>query len=143
MKLIFAELLTIGDEVKIDTIATGTIAAIGGSIDPTTGKVAVKISVYKNSDLQNGSTVSIAFIAAKSTDTTEVTIPLAAVKMTGSGPVVFTVDSERNVLIANAVTLGDIRGEVVVVISGITNQTTIVLDARGQKEGSEVTVTNK
>lgn len=136
-------LLSVGDEVKVDKVATGTIAAIGGSIDPTTGKVAVKISVDKNPNLQNGSTVSITFVTAKSANVTEVSIPLAAVKMTGSGPIVFTVHNENSTLVANPVTLGDIRGEEVVVISGITRDTDIVLDGRGQKEGAEVTVINK
>ncbi len=136
-------LLTVGDAVRVDKVATGTIAAIGGSIDPTTGKVAVKISVDKNPNLQNGSTVSITFTTEESDNTTEVSIPLAAIKMTGSGPIVFTVDKDTNILVANPVTLGDIRGEVVVVTSGITRDTNIVLDGRGQKEGTEVTITNK
>lgn len=136
-------LIKVGDEVKIDKVAKGTIAAIGGSIDPTTGKVAIKISVDENSTLQNGSTVSVVFTTEKSSDTSEVSIPLSAVKMTGSGPIVFTVDADKNTLIANPIVLGNIRGDVVVVTEGINRDTPIVTDGRGLKEGAEVTILNK
>ena len=133
-------LITVGDTVKIDKTANGTVAAIGGSIDPTTGKVAVKISVDENTALQNGSTVSVVFTTEKSSDTSEISIPLSAVKMTGSGPIVFTVAEGTNTLVANPIVLGNIRGEVVVVTEGITRDTEIVVDGRGLKEGTEVTV---
>lgn len=136
-------LIKVGDEVMIDKVAKGTIAAIGGSIDPTTGKVAVKISVDENGSLQNGSAVSVVFTTEKSSDTSEVSIPLSAVKMTGSGPIVFTVDADKNTLIANPIVLGNIRGDVVVVTSGINRDTPIVLDGRGLKEGAEVTIETK
>ncbi len=136
-------LIRVGDEVRIDKVAKGTIAAIGGSIDPTTGKVAVKISVDENGTVQNGSTVSVVFTTEKSLDTSEVSIPLSAVKMTGSGPIVFTVDADKNTLIANPIMLGNIRGEVVVVTAGINRDTPIVTDGRGLKEGAEVTIETK
>ncbi|MES2966554.1 MAG: efflux RND transporter periplasmic adaptor subunit [Patescibacteria group bacterium] len=136
-------LIKIGDQVRIDKVANGTIAAIGGSIDPTTGKVAVKISVDENNTLQNGSTVSVVFTTATSSDTSEVSIPLSAVKMTGSGPIVFTVDADTNTLISNPVVLGNIRGDVVVVTEGINRDTPIVTDGRGLKEGAEVTIETK
>ncbi len=136
-------LIKVGDEVKIDKVATGTIAAIGGSIDPTTGKVAVKISVDENEALQNGSAVSVVFTTQKSSDTSEISIPLSAIKMTGSGPIVFTVDAEKNTLISNPIVLGNIRGDVVVVTSGINRDTPIVTDGRGLKEGTEVTIETK
>ncbi len=135
-------LIEVGDEVSVNKVATGTVAAIGGSIDPTTGKVAVKISVDENLALQNGSTVSITFVtkAKDPSVQTEINIPLSAIKMTGSGPIVFTVDSQTNILKANPVTLGNIKGDVVVVTEGITGDTMIVQDGRGLKEGTEVTV---
>ena len=133
-------LIKIGDQVKIDKVANGIIAAIGGSIDPTTGKVAVKISAEASPSLQNGSTVSVVFTTATSSNTSEISIPLSAVKMTGSGPIVFTVDADKNTLIANSIVLGNIRGDVVVVTSGINRDTPIVIDGRGLKEGAEVII---
>lgn len=138
-----ASVLSVGAEVTIDAVATGTITAIGGAIDPTTGRVAVKVSVDDAAALSNGATVNLTFkketaTAASST----ISIPLSAIKMTGSGPVVFTVGDDKK-LVAGAVTLGAISGERVVVERGLTNDTVIVVDARGLKEGQEVSVVTK
>jgi RND family efflux transporter MFP subunit len=138
-----AAVLAVGDVVTIDATATGTITAIGGAIDPTTGRVAVKVSVDDAATLSNGATVNLTF--KKETVTAEsnaISIPLSAIKMTGSGPVVFTVGDDKK-LAAGAVTLGAISGERVVVESGLTNDTAIVVDARGLKEGQEVSVVTK
>jgi multidrug efflux pump subunit AcrA (membrane-fusion protein) len=135
--------LQVGDKVTIDGTATGTISAIAGAIDPTTGKVALKVSVNENGTLQNGSTVAIAFASSKKTTATDITIPLAAVKMTGSGPVVFTVDTGASTLVAQPIVLGAISGASVVVASGLTADTAIVTDGRGLKEGEKVTVATK
>jgi len=134
--------LQVGDTVTIDSTATGTISQIAGAIDPSTGKVAIKISINENGTLQNGATVAIAFSTNKDTVAKELSIPLAAIKMTGSGPVVFSVD-ETNTLVATSVTLGAISGENVVITSGITTDSVIVTDGRGLKAGTKVTVTNK
>lgn len=135
--------LQVGDAVTIDTTASGTISAIAGAIDPTTGKVALKISVNDNSTLQNGATVAITFATTKKDKIADVTIPLAAVKMTGSGPVVFTVDGKTSTLVAQSIVLGAITGENVVITSGLTFDTTIVTDGRGLKNGEIVTVVTK
>jgi len=135
--------LQVGDMVTIDKTATGTISAIAGAIDPTTGKVALKISVNDNGSLQNGATAAIAFTSMKKTAAADITIPLAAVKMTGSGPVVFTVTASSSTLTAQSITLGAISGTSVVVASGLTPDTVIVTDGRGLKEGQKVTVATK
>lgn len=138
-----AAVLAVGDVVTIDGIATGTITAIGGAIDPTTGRVAVKVSVNDATTLSNGSTVALTFNKKVVSDESNViSIPLSAIKMTGSGPVTFTVNGEKK-LTAGAVTLGAISGESVIVETGLTPDTLIVVDARGLKEGQEVNVVTK
>ncbi len=132
--------LQVGDTVTIDGIATGTISAIAGAIDPTTGKVALKISINDNGTLQNGATVAVTFASTKKTVTADITIPLASVKMTGSGPVVFTVDSAASTLTALPIVLGAISGDTVVVTGGLTPDMVIVTDGRGLKAGQNVTV---
>lgn len=127
----------VGDTVTIDQTASGTITAIAGAIDPTTGKVAVKVSVNENTTLKNGSTVSISFVTQAAAEATTITIPLSAVKMTGSGPIAFMVN-EDNTLKGTVVTLGAISGESVTVDSGLTLDSRIVVDARGLKEGQKV-----
>lgn len=137
-----ARKLTIGDTVSIDKIATGTISAIAGAIDPTTGKVAVKIALDATSAISNGTTVAIDFSPEVEKTVTAMTIPLSAVKITGSGPVVFTVN-ENSTLQAMAVVLGPVTGSTVLITDGLTLETRIIVDARGLKEGQEVTTISK
>ena len=134
--------VAIGDRVTIDTTSTGTIAAIAGAIDPTTGKVALKISVADESSLKNGSTVSVLFTLSAVKEITDITVPLSAIKMTGSGPVVFTVSGEQT-LSPIPVVLGAISGENVVITEGVTLDSLIVVDARGLKAGEKVTMATK
>lgn len=135
-----AAVIAVGDIVSLGKTATGTVSAIGGAIDPTTGKVAVKISVTDNGEISNGTTVSINFAPETSTLVdAEIQIPLSAIKMTGSGPVVFTVSDEKT-LDAIPVTLGPVSGTDVVIESGVTRAEQIVVDARGLKAGQAVTI---
>ena len=131
--------LAVGDVVTIDSSATGTIAAIAGAIDPTTGKVALKVSVGDTTTLKNGSTVLVSFTAKSTKVDIVLIVPLSAIKMTGSGPVVFTI-GENNTLTALPVVLGAILSENVTITSGVTLDSTIVVDARGKKAGEVVTV---
>ena len=131
--------LAIGDTVTINKTATGSITAIAGAIDPSTGKVAINISVEDESTLQNGTTALITF-AAKTTETTsEISLPLSAIKMTGRGPVMFTVDGTSKELTAIPVVLGAVSGSNVLVTEGVTLDSMIVVDARGLKAGQVVT----
>jgi multidrug efflux pump subunit AcrA (membrane-fusion protein) len=131
--------LSIGDQVTIDKTSTGTITAIAGAIDPTTGKVAVNISVNSESELQNGVTALVTFAAKTESVTTEIILPLSAIKMTGSGPVVFTVDAASKELTSIPVVLGAVSGSNVLVSEGVTLESEIVVDARGLKAGQVVT----
>jgi hypothetical protein len=136
-----AEDIAVGDPVRLGDNATGTVSARGGAIDPATSKVAIKISVGENTSLTNGATVNVYFIKAVATTTQgPLVIPLMAVKMTGAGPVAFSVSSDKT-LTAHPLTLGAVRGDSVEVVNGIDKQTMIVLDARGRKEGELVEVT--
>ncbi len=133
-------LLSVGDPVSIENTATGTITAIAPAVDPSTGKIAVKISIEKTDTIENGRTVAITFGSTESQkESTEMLVPLAALKITPQGPRAFSVSPE-GVLTAHPVTLGAIRGEMVVIEEGLTLDTVIVTDARGLKEGQEVTV---
>jgi RND family efflux transporter MFP subunit len=133
-----ASKLAIGDTVTINDTSEGVITAIAGAIDPTTGKVQVKISVEKNVELSNGGTVSVTYTQTETETTDTLIIPLSAIKMTGSGPIAFEV--KDNKLAALPLTLGEISGDSVEVVSGLTFDSVIVVDARGKKEGAEVEV---
>jgi len=135
-------LLSIGDNVIINDIASGTISAIAGAVDPTTGKIAVKISIADNSGLENGTVAKITLTSTKQVNSSvipEIKIPLAAVKLLASGPVVFSVGTDLK-LIALPVELGPVTVDSIAVISGITADQQIISDARGRKAGEVVTV---
>ncbi len=138
------DLIEVGSPVLINDTVTGSVTRIAPAIDPLTGKSEVKISVDDATDLKNGSTVSLAFVRAsnRETENTTVILPLKALKMLASGPVVFSVNSE-NTLVSHPVTLGTIIGDAVVVSDGITNESVIITDARGLSEGDAVTLTQQ
>ena len=133
--------LKIGDKVMIDGKTTGTISEIGGAIDPTTGKVALKISLPNNSPLQNGATVLIEFTLNAKPVISKLSVPLSAVKLTGSGPVLFTTTSST--LEALPVVLGNVEGENIFINEGVDLDTMIVIDARGLNTGQIVNVVKK
>lgn len=138
-----ANMVAIGDTVTIDETHSGSIIAIAPAIDPLSGKKEVRISVSDDTGLENGSTVSISFAKsdpAEDSDTSEIVLPLTALKMTANGPVAFEVSPE-NLLVALPVTLGEIYGDSVVITSGLSSNSQIVVDARGLKEGEKVTIT--
>lgn len=134
------ERIAVGDIVRLNTTATGTITAIAGAVDSRTGKVAVKVSVDALSGLRNGMTVEVAFTKAADTavTTAPLTIPLSAVKLAVDGAAVFVVNN--GTLETLPVTLGPVTGDQVVVTTGLTPDTVIVLDVRGRKAGESVTV---
>jgi multidrug efflux pump subunit AcrA (membrane-fusion protein) len=138
-----ADMIEIGETVAIDETVSGIVTAIAPAIDPISGKKEVKLSVSDDTELTNGSTVSVEFKRnAESTNEAEqdIIVPLSALKITASGPVAFTISAE-NTLTAHSVVLGEILGDMVVVNEGLTPDMQIVVDARGLKEGEKVEVT--
>ncbi len=132
----------VGDTVLINDTIPGSITKIAPAIDPTTGKAEVKISVEKNAELANGTTVSISFNRKTEVKAqTKISVPLATLKLLPSGPIAFTV-SEENLLVAIPVTLGVITGDSVEIVQGLSETDRIVTDARGLKAGDKVTIAN-
>ena len=132
--------LSIGDSVLIEGDIPGTIVAIAPAVDSVTKKTEIKIST-ESKDITNGDTVTIAVEKdAIHTADTEITIPLAAVKLTANDAAVFMVASGK--LVSHDVTLGDVRGSYVVIESGLSHTDTIVADVRGLAAGTTVEVVN-
>jgi multidrug efflux pump subunit AcrA (membrane-fusion protein) len=103
----------------------------------------VKISVSDDTELTNGSIVSVEFkrnATSSAEAKQEIIVPLSSLKITASGPIAFTV-SQDSTLVAHPVVLGEILGDMVVVTEGLSSDTSIVVDARGLKEGEKVEVT--
>lgn len=134
--------LHVGDIVAIENASSsGIISAIAPALDPTTGKVALKISVTDNGTLINGSTVNVTFTQKTESALVDapLTVPIISLKITSSGPVAFGVSS-NNTLTSIPVTIGSIEGDTVTITGGLSTSSEIVTDARGLKEGDKVTV---
>lgn len=141
LNYIDSDVVQIGDVVEIDRTATGTVTAKAGAVDPTTGKVALTIAVDGHRGIKNGSTVSLIFSSTpRSSAEAPLIIPIAALKISATGPEVFTVTSD-NTLEAHAITLGPIKDSLVEVVAGVTDDMMIVTDARTLSNGQKVTVT--
>ncbi|MBP9842453.1 MAG: HlyD family efflux transporter periplasmic adaptor subunit [Candidatus Pacebacteria bacterium] len=130
----------VGDTVAIEGGATGVVTAMAEALDPGNGKVAVVVGVDPDNKLTNGSTVQITFSQlSQSTTSDKILVPLSALKITANTMSVFTV-GEDDTLIAIPVEKGQLYGESLEILSGITNETQIVTDARGLREGLKVTI---
>lgn len=138
-----AETLSIGGKAVIDGNVSGTITFIAPAIDPSTGKIEIKVGITGNAaTLADGETVSLSLARASVVHApapSVLTIPIVAAKILPSGPAVFTV-STSSALVAHPITLGTILGDRVIVLSGLTPDMQIVTDARGLASGETVLV---
>ncbi len=142
-----ARTLAVGNQALINGHTGGVITFIAPALNPLTGKREVKIGVPGSAaSLSDGETVSVVLdrtLSAPNTAGTPVppvlSIPITAVKMTPNGAVVFTV-STSSAVVAQTVTLGNIIGNTVTILSGVTSDQNIVTDARGLANGQTVIV---
>lgn len=137
-----ARTIAAGNAAVIEGSVSGVITSVAPAIDPSTGKILVKVGIVgSQASLTDGEAVTVSLgrnktVSAKAAQTSA--IPIVAIKVTPAGPVVFTV-SASSTLQANAVTLGTILGDKVVV-SGVSADTEIITDARGHSAGETVVV---
>jgi multidrug efflux system membrane fusion protein len=138
-----ARRIQVGNEVIIDNNAKGIITRIASAIDPRTKKIEVRIGITgKESSLVNGQSVRISITKSKQAVTTTsgpIKIPLSALKLTPNGAFVFTMSATSS-LIALPVKEGAILGSEIQILSGLNGTESIVVDARGLKEGMVVTI---
>jgi RND family efflux transporter MFP subunit len=133
--------LNVGDAVTIEGTSAGVITAKAAALDPSNGKIAVVVGVNPDSTLTNGATVKVTFAqvsASKQTD--KILIPLSALKITSDGSFVFTLEGD-NKLKGVPVTQGQLFGDNVEILTGITKESRIITDARGLKDGQLVALT--
>lgn len=132
--------LTPGTRVSIDAESHGVITKIAPALDSTTKKIEIRVGVTDGVDrLFNGQSVSISFERAEhARANARLTIPLSALKLTADSNLVFTVNENR--LVPHEVELGVLLGERVEVLSGVTPDMKIVVDARGLQPGELIIV---
>lgn len=134
----------VGGAVDIEGGSKGVITKILGALDPQTRKIEVRVGITsRESTLVNGQNISLSLarVARSVPSGTALTIPISALKITPTGPVVFVVD-ENGTLQPVAVTTGALLGEKITIISGLTPATEIVTDVRGLKADQRVVVTH-
>jgi len=140
--------------VNVEGGYTGLVTSIAPALDPNTKQIEVHIAVDGSTKLVNGQSVRITVpsenptsaaaengtASASSTPaSTQVLLPLAAVKLLPESRAVFTVSNDGR-LVAHSVTIGDVIGDRILVTSGVTPDMIIVTDARGLSEGQKVNV---
>jgi HlyD family secretion protein len=141
-----AKRIQTGNTVTIAPNIQGVITRIASGIDPTTKKIEVRVGIIsKTNSLINGQSVQLRVsrsVEKKTTTNDPISIPLSALKITPTKSLVFTVNASST-LEEIEVTTGAILGEEIQILGGLTQETIIVTDARGLKEGMKVTVSNK
>lgn len=134
--------IAVGNSAIIDGEFQGVITRIAPALDPQTKKIEVKIGIEdENAELTSGESVEVLIERGDATfelpEEGPFPIPVSALKITSTDIIVFTVGAE-NKLVPHSVTVGSLVGEKIFVESGLTPEMEIVLDARGLKEGQEV-----
>ncbi len=132
----------VGDKVTIEGGNTGIITHIAPALDPVTKKIEVRIGVSNSASLVNGQSVIVTLPHSNKPTTSKpnaaITIPITALKIGATDTTVFTVASST--LVAHTVTIGELLGDRVVIVSGLTPDMTIVTDARGLREGETIEI---
>lgn len=131
--------ITLGGEAILNGTITGTVTAVAPAADAATRKTEVQITA-ESSEVRTGTTVTVRFPFTLDTAApTVLAVPIEAVRFVGEAAGVFTL-GEGNRLTLIPVTIGAIRGNQVVIETGIDATTTFVADARGLAAGQEVRI---
>lgn len=135
--------VAVNSPVRINTDGKGVVRRIASALDPLTKKIEIRIGILgSQSDYINGESVSLTLgndvkTTPKTQKNTPIKIPLSALKITPQGSFVFTVSSS-SIATAVPVVMGQLLGEDVRIVSGLTKDMLIVRDARGLKDGMKV-----
>ncbi len=138
------EQLSVGEKVTIEGEYPGVITRIAPALDPTTRQIELHVAVSGKADkLVNGQSVRVSLPSSAPVRVADATgpvmLPLASVKLRAEDRVVFTVDESGRV-VAHPVTIGEVHGDRIEILSGVSMDMHIVTDARGLAEGEKVTV---
>lgn len=133
--------IAVGDTVSLEDDVKGTITRIAPALDPVTRRIEVRIGLPADAKFVNGESVRVSLQkdAALPAIKGPLSIPLTALRMESDRSVVFTVVDGK--VSAREIAIGKLSGDSVQVTDGLALDTEIIVDARGLKEGTEVTVT--
>lgn len=136
--------IAVGQKIKLEGDITGTITKIAPALDPVTRRIEVRIGLPANATkvLTNGQSVRIELGEGETPAkpvSGPLSIPITALKIEATRTIVFIVENDH--LVAKEIKIGKLSGNSVQVSKGLSADTEIVADARGLKDGDEVTVT--
>ena len=133
--------IAVGDSVALEDGVKGTITRIAPALDPVTRRIEVKVGLPSDAKFLNGESVRVTLTKDASTPAISgpLAIPLTALRMEAERTIVFVVDDGR--VAAREIAIGKLSGDSVQVTDGLSLDTEIIVDARGLKEGAEVSVT--
>lgn len=136
--------LSVGEKVRIDEAYTGIITSVAPALDPTTHQIEVHVAVSDTgTTLVGGQSVHVALPNSAPAKTlaidAPIMLPLASVKLLANDRVVFTVNEEGR-LVAHSVVIGQVRGNRIEILHGMSSDLRIVTDARGLSDGQKVSV---
>ena len=129
--------LNVGDKVLIENNYEGVITQIAPAVDGLTRKTEVRIAT-ENSNIKNGDTVKITNHSDSQTTVKDIKVPLTAVKFEVEDGSIFVVREGK--LESVAVKLGNISGNSVTVLEGLSANDEFVIDARGLLSGTQVEI---
>jgi multidrug efflux pump subunit AcrA (membrane-fusion protein) len=119
------------------------ITKVAEALDPITKKIEVKLALLDNKKtFINGETVTVSLdtrVTTKNSKVSPILVPLSAIKMTPNGALVFTVVD--GVVKEIKVKEGAIFGENIEIKEGMTEESLIIVDSRGIKDGVKVLTT--
>lgn len=133
--------LSVGDLALVEDLYAGRISRISPALDSRTKRVEVLVALDDDVDLINGQLVRVNFNSNSEnlSEVTEFAIPISALKISAGKNYVFTI-GEDDRLIAHEVKIGAPLGDRIIIKAGVTADQVIVTDARGLKDGQQVTV---
>ncbi|MDE2041083.1 MAG: HlyD family efflux transporter periplasmic adaptor subunit [Patescibacteria group bacterium] len=134
----------VGDPVEISPTVSGTVSNVAPSVDPTTRKAEVDIDVNDSphSGLVIGDNISVSInthLDGGTGQTVSYIVPIQDIKILPNEAYVLSVDRNSQIQ-KNDVTLGQIQGDFVQVVSGLNDSMNIVTPVYELDIGEKVNV---
>jgi len=132
--------LRVGTEVLIDRKYKGEIYRIAPSINSQTQKIEVIVIPTEPATLKNGQSVSLSVdLNLEDFSFERVLVPIKSIKINSEGNFILMIDSENKIYF-KPVEIGDIVGENITLVEGVSIDDVIVIDARGLNEGQVIKI---
>jgi len=131
----------IGNQALIDGQVTGQVTKVASGLNQQTGQVEAIVAVTEAApDLLIGEfvPVEITTTAKVMAESDKIVVPLAAVKSKTSGQVIYVINNNRAK--ERLVTTGEIIGDAIQILSGLTGEELVAATARGLSDGVKVEV---